>query len=1443
MSTNYSLPLTPIQRGMVFRQLVDPRSGIDVEQIVATVRESIDPSRLETAWQLVVTRHPILHSRIIETDSGEHLLECDPTFCPLLDQVEAAGTEQGAGFLEEWLVQDRSRGFDIFSRVPLRVALLRGNGAPDRCVWSFHHILLDGRSFGEILIEVWDAYDALMQGQAPVMVERPGTQAFLDWLRSQDQSQSLPYWQELLAGVEAPTRFPAVDEPVASPRMVLERQLGAELTDSIRQWALSGDVSFSSVVESAWATLLARHSDQDSVVFGSVRAGRAGHVPDAKRMLGVFINTVPVRARVGRRTGLELVRDLRRQLLDTRPHEHVPLAAIQGAANVAGELALFRTLLVFDHETLDTTVHRQRPGWGSRHFVLHEQTSYPVTLYAYAGDRLTLRLACASNVMSAEQASRVLDHLVAILCGLATTPAVPVRELPMLTDEECRELHGEWNRTPAVMAPTTIHAAVKKAAATHPDRPAVTGAGRTLDYAELDRAAESVAAHLIANGVARGDLVGLSLDRSPELVIGLLGILKAGAAYLPLDPHYPAERLDFCVRDAGVALVLTQRRHAHCFPQAGVRVIWIEAIESEAVGHAPATGTAEDLAYTIYTSGSTGNPKAVQVTHGNVASFFDAMDGVIDIGAEPRWLAVTSTSFDISVLELLWTLTRGFEVVVHEARSIGAGDTEGGPSFSLFHFASGMDAADPDPYRLIIEAAKFADHNGLEAVWSPERHFHDFGAPYPSPSVMNAALSTITSRVALRAGSVVLPLHDPVRVVEEWSLVDRLSHGRVGVSFASGWQPNDFVLAPANYERRKELMFEQIETVRALWRGEHLRMRNPKGDEFQLGTYPRPVQQELPVWVTAAGNPETFQQAGAVGANILTHMLGQTPADLENNIGIYRQARAARGLDPGTGRVTVMVHTFIGDDTDQVRELVRDPMKRYLRSAASLVGSYADAWSAYKRGAGSQVAATAMSELSPEELGELYDFAFERYFEGSGLFGSIEKCAPLVDALHKSGVDEIACLIDFGVAAETVIEHLPFIARLKDLVHRWSDRADEDIVEAIDKHRISHLQCTPSQARTIPMLVQSTKQLQSLRQLLIGGEALPLDLVEELYKLLPEEARIVNMYGPTETTIWSTCEPVARYADRITIGRPLANTRCCILDSHRQLMPPGCIGELHIGGEGVARGYLGREQLTAERFFGLPIDGRVRRVYATGDRARYAPDGRIEYLGRNDGQVKVRGHRVEPGEIEIALRAQPGIADAVVVARLDSVGSQQLVAYVVAERGATASGTADLLLALRRRVPEHMVPDTLAWLDALPLTPNGKIDRKSLAALRPAALVPDVQDSPSASAPANSEAMRIIGEIWQRVLNLPHVGPRENFFQLGGHSILAVKAQAELSQAFGRRLPIAELFRSPTIEALAVHFASDATPDSAGLMAYAAAKATKRRAAMGRRGMQERQRP
>jgi natural product biosynthesis luciferase-like monooxygenase protein len=350
----------------------------------------------------------------------------------------------------------------------------------------------------------------------------------------------------------------------------------------------------------------------------------------------------------------------------------------------------------------------------------------------------------------------------------------------------------------------------------------------------------------------------------------------------------------------------------------------------------------------------------------------------------------------------------------------GAPATSDGMAFSLFFFASDDQQEEGAPYRLLIDAARFADDHGFAAVWTPERHFHPFGGIFPNPAVTGAAIAAITKRIQIRAGSVVLPIHHPVRVAEEWAVVDNLSNGRVAVSFASGWHANDFVFAPDNYFERREVMAQEIETVRRLWRGDAASYRAGDGRQVDVRIWPRPVQPELPIWVTAFGSPDTFRLAGRIGAGVLTHLLGQSVLDLGAKIALYRGARQTSGLDPASGQIAVMLHTYVGDHVDAVREKVRRPFIQYLRTSVDLAR------------VGEQAGLAMDGEhYRPSTVDAFLQATFDRYFATNTLFGTPETCAPLVERLGDVGVTEIACLIDFGVDIDSVLQGLGALDRLR----------------------------------------------------------------------------------------------------------------------------------------------------------------------------------------------------------------------------------------------------------------------------------------------------------------------------------------------------------------------------------------------------------------------------
>lgn len=344
--------------------------------------------------------------------------------------------------------------------------------------------------------------------------------------------------------------------------------------------------------------------------------------------------------------------------------------------------------------------------------------------------------------------------------------------------------------------------------------------------------------------------------------------------------------------------------------------------------------------------------------------------------------------------------------------------------FSLFYFANDSREHETDRYRLLLDGARFADRNGFSAVWTPERHFHPFGGLYPNPSVTSAAVATVTERVHVRAGSVVAALHHPLRIAEEWSVVDNLSNGRAGVSFASGWNSVDFALVPDGYSDRWSVLDERIDQVRRLWRGEKIPVVDGAGNTQEVGIFPPPVQPRIPVWVTSGGRQETFQKAGHLGAGVLTHLLHQSIDGLASNIRAYHAALAARNQADGwAGHITLMLHTCLGEREDEIRELVRRPMLDYLRGFLDLT------FQSRLNGA----RAIDPSELQPSDIDVLVERAFERFFVSGSLLGTVGKALGLVEGFRDVGVDELACLIDFGAPQSTVLaglEHLNLLRKL-----------------------------------------------------------------------------------------------------------------------------------------------------------------------------------------------------------------------------------------------------------------------------------------------------------------------------------------------------------------------------------------------------------------------------
>ena len=1278
-----SYPLSQLQQGMLFHHLQATARGVDVEQLEVRLDEMIDASLFAAAWARVAMQNPILRTRFrwegLQSPIQEVLQEVAVPF--ETRDLSTMTPKAQADALARFLAEDRSRAFALDAAPLWRVTLLHLGADRRHVVFTYSHAILDS-CYAFIVKEVFDVYAALTRGEQPLFEARPAYREHITWLQQHLTSNAAAaetYWRNYLADFRTPTNLETLrvrtsQQQPAAGHATLALALSPADTDKLHALCERTSLRPSVLVEAAWALVLSAFSAQDDVVYGVTRACRRSSVKDADRILGLFINTVPMRVRLHSALPvLELCRQLREQQAELRRFEHTPLVDILRASGVGRGQSLFDSIIVFNSRTDDARLKSFGPEWQRREFMLHDQTNFPFNVMAYDGPQLTFKLSYDAGTFEPAAVERIADLLQAILVAIADHPEVSLGDLPRLPSQDAQSTLRIWNDTATPLpGPHCMHEAFEAQVDRTPDAIALVDGARSLTYRDLDRRASHLARVLIANGAKPDQMVGIYVDRSVEMVVGLFGILKAGAAYVPMDPSYPGERIALMLEDTRARLVVTTTNLAGALPPHS-HAVCVDAEAGEAARpHVAISG--ENLAYVIFTSGSTGRPKGVMLEHRNAANFFAAMDQVL--GTEPGvWLATTSISFDISILELFWTLARGFTVVIqHEpervARAAATGLDAKPIDFSLFYFAADAAASAGGKYRLLLEGAKYADEHGFSAVWTPERHFHPFGGLYPNAALTGAAVAAVTRRIGIRAGSVVLPLHNPIRVAEEWSVVDNLSNGRVGLSFASGWHARDFALQPDNYKNRRELMASGIETVMALWRGESIKVVGGDGQLVEVSTFPPPVQRQPKLWVTASSDPNTFALAGRLGANVLTNLLVMKIEQLVENIAVYRKAFTDAGHG-GAGTVTLMLHTFVGRDADEVRSKVRGPFLEYLKTSTDLISKMRWELTAFAKGDDRKEQTAphmSLADLEPEELDVIMEHAFQRYFKTAGLFGSPASCLATVEKLKQFGVDEIACLIDFGVAADDVLASLPYLDELRRIsnpsVTAISNGPVLDIPSQIRAHGVTHLQATPSLASMLVADEASLDALGPLRKLLLGGEPLPRTLLERLRTSYRGD--IHNMYGPTETCIWSTTSSVGGADDPITIGRPVANTTVYVVDRSLRPLPVGVPGEILIGGAGVARGYLERPELTQERFVFDPYGGPEARLYRTGDLGKWLPDGTLCHLGRLDHQVKIRGHRIEPGEIEAVLNRHPSVRQSAVVAQPDATGGQRLIAYVVA---------------------------------------------------------------------------------------------------------------------------------------------------------------------------------
>ena len=660
---------------MLFQHLLVPGSGVDIEQMVCTLPEAIEPESLRAAWQRVVDRHAVLRTGFrwegLETPQQEVWREVAVPFA-LEDWSDLSEGEQ-KNRRAKFLTSDRLRGFAMHEPPLMRVTLLRTARARHELIWTFHHAMLDGRSFPHVLREAFAFYEAIVENRdCELPLPRP-YRDYIDWLARCDANTSEKFWRELLTDFTAPTPL-TVDHRATTHTESRQGQrelfLSTPATTALESLARAHELTLNTLLQGAWAILLSRYNGEADVVFGATRACRKSTIEGAESMVGLFINTLPVRVRVPPDAPLlPWLRELRAQWIAMRPHEHTPLVKVRGWSEIPSDRPLFESILVFENSQLEVTLRAQGGAWSRRQFQLHEQSGFPITVAAYAGPQLGLKIDFDRTRFDEATIDRMLGHLHTLLAGFIASPGARLSELPLLTEAERRQLLLEWNDTAVSFAPEATLAELFAAQARRtPTAVAVEFEGQTLTYQALDERANRLAQFLRRDGVRANVMVGICVDRSLELVIAIFGVLKAGGAYLPLDSSYPRQRLAFMLADAGVRTVLTQDHLVDFLPSSSGRTIRLDsdwpAIAPEINQCPDQPAQPEDAAYVIYTSGSTGNPKGVVIPHRAICNHMFWMQREFPLTAEDRVLQKTPTSFDASVWEFYAPLFVGARLVM-----------------------------------------------------------------------------------------------------------------------------------------------------------------------------------------------------------------------------------------------------------------------------------------------------------------------------------------------------------------------------------------------------------------------------------------------------------------------------------------------------------------------------------------------------------------------------------------------------------------------------------------------------------------------------------------------------------------------------------------------------------------------------------------------------------
>jgi amino acid adenylation domain-containing protein len=1456
--------LSPMQQGMLFHTLYDPDRDLYFEQCVVTFGGKLDQENFARAWQRVAARHSILrtsfHWEGLEKPVQVVHSEVDVSL-RFLDWSDLPAPVQRSRF-DAFIQDDRRKSFALASAPLFRVAVVRRGEELYDCLLSFQHLLLDRWSRFLVLKEVFTEYAAGAEG-----AHLPATRSYGDyiaWLQARDRDATEAFWRRELAGFTTPTPVATSgrSEHTSAIRFENARQcLSAQDTEGLQSFARSNRLTVNTLIAGAWAILVSRYSGEEDVLFGETVAGRPSSLANVESMVGLFINTLPVRVRVPAREHLlPWLRKLQTQLLKIREQEHSSLIDIQGWSDVQRGIPLFQSLVLFENAGTDSDMLEA----GGLIEVLGIRsiggaTNYPLTLFATPGRELSLDLQGDGELFEKNALRRMLGHFVTLVRAMVARGAgdEEISALPLMTEDEGRELLLRGDQTRRDFPSRCIHEQIEEQVARTPDGTAVVFGGEAMTYRELNRLANQVARHLRQLGVRPEARVGICLERSIEMVAGLLGVLKAGGAYVPLDPTYPLDRLAFMVEDSHPAVLLTEESVAGKLPPFRGRTVMMdgvrdrEAISKHSGENLESGAEPGNLAYLIYTSGSTGRPKGVAIEHRSVSNLLFSMQERLGLVQDDVLLAVTTLSFDIAGLELYLPLATGACVAVCSRENAADGNAL---RQELRRCGSTIMQATPVTWRLLLDAG-----------WQEEKLRVALCGGEALPG-------ELAERILERAASA-WNLYGPTETTI-WSTAWRLQSGIRPVRIGTPLANTEIYLLDSSGKPIPTGVAGQIHIggaglARGYWNRPDL-------------TEPVFVQRVLidePIRLYATGDRARYHDDGTIeylgrlddqvklrGYRI---ELGEVETVLRDHPGVRDAVAVIREDSPETSRLVAYVSPNVPDSGVTMESMMRGGPPSDTASR-DRVSQWQAVWNqTYAQPAGPDPAFD-IAGWNSSYTGEPMPAEDMREW--------VDTTAQRILSLHPKNVLEIGC--GTGLLLLRIAPHCTAYAgndlsatvlrRLEDVVRqsgstfppvRLLARSAEDFEEipAGQTDTVvlnSVIQYFPGVDYLFRVLKRAVERVAAGGSLFIGD-------VRSL-SLLPAFHLSVELAKASDDV---SLEELRRRVDRkvaqeeelvVDPGFFLALPRHLPRIEHVEVLPKAGRRDNEMNRyryDVILRVGPRRDSPIPTDWLdwrqgGLTPDG-LRRILEQQQPEvlgiRNVPNGRIardlqalrwlrsDEPPRTAGGLRAKLERlpesgVVPGELwawteslpyEVHLRWSSAIAEGAFDAAFvrGSRPDAAVAPFVFPDEPGAASawqthannplrGSVVRKLVpslggfLRARLPKYMVPSAIVVLDELPLTPNGKVNRRALP--RPDRTTAAGEDSPL---PPRTPLEMTLAQIWKDVLALDRVGIRDNFFDLGGHSLLATQLVSRISESFNVRLPIRRVFEQPTVEGLSLAIA------------------------------------